>query len=82
MTFRENTEGMYSGLEVYDERRRMADGFNRISYDASYRLIDSAFKYAADNGRKKVTLVHKANILKRAGQIFLEAGEDLSLIHI
>ncbi len=73
--FRENTEGLYSGLEVYDEHRGIADSFNRISVEACRKICRAAFAYAAKHGRKKVTLAHKANILKMAGTLMLDAGK-------
>ena len=76
--FRENTEGLYAGLELYDERLEMADSIARVTKKGSLRIVKSAFQYARDFGRKKVTLVHKANILKWIGKIFLDAGEEVS----
>jgi isocitrate dehydrogenase (NAD+) len=78
VTFRENTEGLYSGLEVYDSARRIADAFNRISYEGSARLVRAACEYALKHGRKRVTLIHKANILKKSSGLFLEAGRDVA----
>ena len=74
--FRENTEGLYSGLEVYDEHRGIADSFNRISVEGCRNICRAAFAYAAKHGRKKVTLAHKANILKMAGTLMLNACKD------
>ncbi|GAA4390032.1 isocitrate/isopropylmalate dehydrogenase family protein [Hymenobacter koreensis] len=76
--FRENTEGLYSGLEVYDEQRGIADSFNRISVEGSRKICRAAFAYAAKHGRKKVTLAHKANILKMAGTLMLNAAQEAS----
>ncbi|SES71992.1 isocitrate/isopropylmalate dehydrogenase family protein [Hymenobacter actinosclerus] len=76
--FRENTEGLYSGLEVYDEKLGIADSFNRITREGARKICRAAFAYAAKHGRKKVTLAHKANILKMAGTIMLEACQDAS----
>jgi len=76
--FRENTEGLYAGLELYDERLQMADSIARVTKRGSERIIKAAFDYARKFGRKKVTLVHKANILKWIGKIFLQAGEEVS----
>ena len=76
--FRENTEGLYSGLEIYDPRLEMADSIARITKGGSIRIIKAAFEYARNNGRKKITLVHKANILKHIGKIFLDAGMEVS----
>ncbi|UYZ62164.1 isocitrate/isopropylmalate dehydrogenase family protein [Hymenobacter weizhouensis] len=74
--FRENTEGLYSGLEVYDERLGIADSFNRITKEGSRKICRAAFAYADKHGRKKVTLAHKANILKMAGTLMLDACKE------
>lgn len=76
--FRENTEGLYSGLEIYDPRLEMADSIARVTKDGCRRIIRAAFEYARKNGRNKVTLVHKANILKHIGTLFLDAGKEIS----
>jgi len=76
--FRENTEGLYAGLELYDDRLEMADSIARVTKKGSLRIVRAAFQYARDFGHKKVTLVHKANILKWIGKIFLDAGEQVS----
>lgn len=73
--FRENTEGLYSGLSYYDERFEIADSISRISRKGCMRIVKSAFDYAQKNGRKKVTVVHKANILKVSGALMLEAAK-------
>jgi isocitrate dehydrogenase (NAD+) len=78
VTFRENTEGLYAGLEVYDENLEVADAFNRISRSGSERLVRAAFEYARKHGRKKVTLVHKANILKLTSGLFLKVGQEVA----
>jgi isocitrate dehydrogenase (NAD+) len=78
VTFRENTEGLYAGLEVYDENLEVADAFNRISKKGSERLVRAAFEYARKQGRKKVTLVHKANILKLTSGLFLKVGQEVA----
>lgn len=76
--FRENTEGLYSGLEYCDERLGIVDSICRISKKGCQRIVRAAFEYAKNNGRKKVTLVHKANILKQAGATLLNAGKEVS----
>lgn len=73
--FRENTEGLYSGLETYDARLGIADSTNRITVKGCEKITRAAFAYARKHGRKKVTVVHKANILKMAGTLILEAGK-------
>lgn len=76
--FRENTEGLYSGLEVYDEKWEIADSFNRISRTGCEKIVRAAFEYADKHGCKKVTVAHKANILKMAGRLMLDAGQKIS----
>src|SRR6185312_10281162 len=73
--FRENTEGLYSGLEMWDERLEISDSVARVTRVGCERIVRSAFEYARTHKRKRVTLVHKANILKLAGATFLKAGE-------
>lgn len=73
---RENTQGLYSGIEKIDEARTRAESVNLITRDASERIVRFAFELAKKEGRKLVTAVHKANILKATGGLFLEvAGE-------
>lgn len=73
--FRENTEGLYAGLEIFDERLGIADSIARVTVHGCDRIVRAAFEYAQKHGRKKVTVVHKANIIKNAGRLMLEAGE-------
>ena len=71
VVFRENTEDLYIGEEnVIDENT--VEAIKRITRKASERIIRSAFDYAMKNGRKKVTCVHKANILKKSDGLFLD----------
>ncbi|MEZ4774066.1 MAG: isocitrate/isopropylmalate family dehydrogenase [Bacteroidia bacterium] len=76
--FRENTEGMYSGFEIFDERNQIADAIARISRSGSERIIRSAFEYAVKNNRSKVTIVHKANIMKQSSGLFLKTGMEVA----
>ena len=79
---RENLEGLYIGHEHYipidDDPHAvaMATGINTRA--GSRRLLEYAFEHAIATGRKKVTLVHKANIMKALTGLFLETGVDLS----
>jgi isocitrate dehydrogenase (NAD+) len=76
---RENLEGLYVGFEHYvpigDDPRAvaMASGINTRA--GCTRICEFAFDYAVKHGRKKVTLVHKANVLKALTGLFLEAGK-------
>lgn len=74
---RENTEGLYSGQEV-----QVTDGvvmsIKVVTEGASRRIAKAAFEYARQNGRKRVTAVHKANIMKLGDGFFLECVEDVA----
>ena len=76
--FRENTEGLYSGIETFDERLQIADSTARITRLGSERIIRFCFEYAKKHGRQQVTLVHKANILKKSSGLFLDVGRDIA----
>ncbi len=76
---RENTQGLYSGIEHFiDPRKDAAQAISFISRYASERVIRYAFEYARRNKRNKVTLVHKANILKLTTGLFLQVGRELA----
>lgn len=68
---RENTEGLYSGLE-HVVVPGVVESLKVITEKASTRIARYAFQFARDNGRKKVTAVHKANIMKVSDGLFLE----------
>jgi isocitrate dehydrogenase (NAD+) len=75
---RENTEGLYIGNEHYikigSDPRAAAESIALITRAGSERICKYAFDYAEKHGRKKVTLVHKANILKNSSGLFLDVG--------
>jgi isocitrate dehydrogenase (NAD+) len=79
---RENLEGFYAAMEHYmpvghdPKAIAISSGFN--SRTECRRIVRYAFDYALKNGRKKVTLVHKANILKALTGIFLDAGREVA----
>jgi isocitrate dehydrogenase (NAD+) len=76
---RENTQGEYSGIEHYiDPSRSAAEAISIITRFGSDRIIRFAFEYARAAARKKVTLVHKANILKMTSGLFLETGREIA----
>jgi isocitrate dehydrogenase (NAD+) len=79
---RENTEGLYVGVEHYigmeGDPRAAAESVMIITRFGAERIIRYAFEYARSRGRKKVTLAHKANILKYTQGLFLEAAEDVA----
>jgi len=75
--FRENTEGLYIGDEEFlDDDTVIAR--KRITREGSTRLMEKAFSYAKSNGRKKVTVAHKANILKDTDGLFLTCARAVA----
>src|SRR3954469_3319625 len=79
---RENTEGLYVGVEHYirigDDPRAAAESMAIITRAGSERIVRYAFEYAVRHKRKKVTLVHKANILKFSQGLFLDVGRGIA----
>ncbi len=89
--FRENTEGMYVGVEysqVPEEfyavkgmdkiPRHAAISLRAITPEASERIVRAAFEYARKHHRKKVTAVHKANVLRLTDAVFMEAARKVA----
>ena len=79
---RENTEGLYVGVEHFvaigDDPRAVAESTAVVTRLGCERIVRYAFEYALKHDRKLVTLVHKANILKMASGLFLEAGRAVA----
>lgn len=71
ITFRENTEDLYVGVEEQIDENTV-HAIKIITREASERIIRDAFEYAKEHDRKKVTCVHKANILKMSDGMFLD----------
>ncbi len=91
VVFRENTEGMYVGVEFprapeafYSEPlmervpREAAISIRSITPEGSRRIVRAAFEYAVKHGRRKVTAVHKANVLRATCGVFLEAAQEVA----
>lgn len=76
VTVRENTEDLYIGEE--HEINGGFEAIKRITTKASDRIIRYAFEYAKNNNRKKVTCVHKANILKQSDGLFLNLFREIA----
>jgi isocitrate dehydrogenase (NAD+) len=79
---RENTEGLYVGVEHYigmeGDPRAAAESVMIITRYGAERVSRYAFEYARQHGRKKVTLAHKANILKYTQGLFLEVAHQVA----
>ncbi|MFN0152202.1 MAG: isocitrate/isopropylmalate dehydrogenase family protein [bacterium] len=91
VVFRENTEGMYIGVEFEKcpPELRALPGGSKLAEDAaisiraittkgSTRIVRAAYEYAKKNGRKKVTVVHKANVLRATDGVFLESARKVA----
>jgi len=78
---RENLEGLYVGHEHYipidDDPHAVAIGSGLNTRAGSRRIAEFAFDFAVRHGRKRVTIVHKANVLKALTGLFLEAARDV-----
>jgi isocitrate dehydrogenase (NAD+) len=76
---RENTEDIYSGVEHYvGADRSAAESIAIITRTGSERIVRYAFELAQRLGRRRVTLVHKANILKYSNGLFLDVGRKVA----
>jgi len=77
VVFRENTEDLYAGIE-HNVGKGAAESIKIITADASLRIAEAAFDYAVKHGRKKVTAVHKANIMKLTDGLFLTCAREVA----
>ncbi|MCE2802929.1 MAG: isocitrate/isopropylmalate family dehydrogenase [Gemmatimonadota bacterium] len=79
---RENTEGLYVGIENYvkvgDDPHAIAQSVAVVTRAGAERIVRYAFEHAIRHGRERVTLVHKANILKYSQGLFLETGRKVA----
>ena len=79
---RENTEGLYIGIENYIkiglDERAAAQSIAVVTRYGAERIHRYAFEYAIAHGRRKVTIVHKANILKYSQGLFLDVGRAIA----
>lgn len=100
VVFRENTEGMYSGVEFNPVPKELADVLTKLSKpfapfkdipldkyaisckintrNGSERIIRAAFDFARKFGRKKVTVVHKSNVVRATDGLFLETAKEVA----
>jgi isocitrate dehydrogenase (NAD+) len=79
---RENLEGLYIGVEHFvaigDDPRAVGESMAIVTRRGCERIVRYAFEYAVKQKRKKVTIVHKANILKMVSGLFLEVGRGIA----
>jgi isocitrate dehydrogenase (NAD+) len=74
---RENTEDLYAGLE-HEVVPGVIESLKIITAKASTRISEFAFQHARRHGRKKVTAIHKANIMKLSDGLFLDCAREVS----
>jgi isocitrate dehydrogenase (NAD+) len=77
IVIRENTEGLYSGLE-HEVVPGVVESLRVITRDASRRIARFAFETARRQGRRRVTCIHKANILKLSDGLFLQSCREVA----
>ena len=79
---RENLEGLYIGVEhfvrVGDDPRAVGESMAIVTRAGCERIVRYAFEYALRHGRKRVTIVHKANILKATSGLFLDVAKKVA----
>lgn len=79
ITVRENTQGMYSGLgQTTSEDGNEAQAMSMITREGAEKIVTFAYELAVREGRKKVTAVHKANILKSTSGLFLKVAREVA----
>lgn len=79
ITVRENTEGMYSGAgQKRSDDNKSAEAMSIITREGAERIVKFAYELARQEGRKKVTVIHKANILKSTSGLFLEVAREIA----
>jgi isocitrate dehydrogenase (NAD+) len=74
---RENTEDLYAGLE-HEVVPGVVESLKIITREASTRIAEFAFQYARRHGRRRITAVHKANIMKMSDGLFLRCVQDVA----
>lgn len=79
--FRENLEDLYAGDGYMEDDGETAVSLARITRMGVERIAHAAFQWACDNGRKRVTIVHKANTVKPAYSFFLKVAREVALIY-
>ena len=73
---RENTEGLYAGIEN-EIAKGVATSIKVATESASRRIADYAFRYARERGRRKVSVFHKANIMKLTDGLFIRCAREV-----
>ena len=76
VVIRENTEDVYTGLE-HEVHPGVVESIKVVTRAASERVFRFAYRYARANGRRRLAIVHKANIMKQSDGLFLKVGQEV-----
>ncbi|MCA9556918.1 MAG: NAD-dependent isocitrate dehydrogenase [Myxococcales bacterium] len=76
VVIRENTEDVYAGLE-HEVHPGVVESIKVVSRAASERIFRFAYRYARSNGRRRLAIIHKANIMKQSDGLFLKVGREV-----
>ncbi len=77
VVIRENTEDVYAGLE-HEVHPGVVESIKVVTRAATERIFRFAYRYARANGRRKLAIIHKANIMKQSDGLFLKVGKEIS----
>jgi isocitrate dehydrogenase (NAD+) len=80
VVIRENTEGLYSGIE-HEVVPGVVESLKIVTRNATERIARFAYNYARRVGRKKVTIIHKANIMKMSDGLFLDTARQVGQLY-
>lgn len=76
VVIRENTEDVYAGLE-HEVHPGVVESIKVVTREATERIFRFAYRYARQNGRQRVAIIHKANIMKQSDGLFLKVGREV-----
>ncbi len=77
ITVRENTEDLYLGWEFFSDEETVIS-LRKTSKKASKRIAEYAFKLAKSREQKKVTIVHKSNVLRKGDKLFIDTAKEIA----
>lgn len=77
VVIRENTEDVYAGLE-HEVHPGVVESIKVVTRAATERIFRFAYRFAREQGRKKLAIIHKANIMKKSDGLFLRVGQEIA----
>jgi isocitrate dehydrogenase (NAD+) len=76
VVIRQNTEDVYAGLE-HEVHPGVVESIKVVTREATERIFRFAYRYARQNGRRRLAIIHKANIMKQSDGLFLKVGREV-----